>query len=114
LLKTGRHFRFTKKIIVGRNQKEKDIEFRLENIKKQEASLKTKEGQLNLLIAEEKERLQKISSLSAEESHLLLEEWNQTFLPSPVDRCAHELFEHWVTVNPENIAIIFKNDKSRR
>ena len=53
-------------------RKEKDIELRQENIKKQEVTLKAKENQLLLLIAEEKERLQKISSLSAEEAKQIL------------------------------------------
>ncbi len=53
-------------------KKEKEIESKYENIKKQEDSLKAKENQLHLLIAEEKERLQKISSLSAEEAKQIL------------------------------------------
>jgi ribonuclease Y len=53
-------------------KKEKEIDLRGENIKKQEDLLKAKENQLHLLIAEEKERLQKISSLSAEEAKQIL------------------------------------------
>jgi len=53
-------------------KKEKEIELRTENIKKQEEALKAKENQLHLLISEEKERLQKISSLSAEEAKQIL------------------------------------------
>jgi ribonuclease Y len=53
-------------------KKEKEIEVRHENIRRQEESLKAKEGQLHSLIAEEKERLQKISSLSAEEAKQIL------------------------------------------
>lgn len=52
--------------------KEKEIEQRQENIKKQEDNIKAKDVQLNSLIAEEKERLQKISSLSAEEAKRIL------------------------------------------
>lgn len=52
--------------------KEKEIELRGENIKKQEDALKAKDAQLHALIAEEKERLQKISSLSAEEAKQIL------------------------------------------
>lgn len=52
--------------------KEKDIETRQENSRKQEESLKVKDSQLVSLIAEEKERLQKISSLSAEEAKQIL------------------------------------------
>ena len=53
-------------------QKEKDIETKHENLKKQEDALKVKDNQLLSLIAEEKERLQKISSLSAEEAKQIL------------------------------------------
>jgi len=52
--------------------KEKDINLRQDNIKKQEDALKAKDAQFNALIAEEKERLQKISSLSAEEAKQIL------------------------------------------
>jgi ribonuclease Y len=53
-------------------KKEKEIELRHDNIKKQEDAIKNKDNQLLLLIAEEKERLQKISSLSAEEAKQIL------------------------------------------
>jgi ribonuclease Y len=52
--------------------KEKEIEAKLENVKKQEEAIRTKDNQLHALIAEEKERLQKISSLSAEEAKQIL------------------------------------------
>lgn len=53
-------------------KKEKEIETRHENLRKQEDALKVKDNQLSLLIAEEKDRLQKISSLSAEEAKQIL------------------------------------------
>ncbi|MCX5669387.1 MAG: Rnase Y domain-containing protein [Candidatus Omnitrophica bacterium] len=53
-------------------RKEKEIEVRNDHLKKQEESLKLKENQLQALIAEEKERLQKISSLSVEEARQIL------------------------------------------
>ena len=53
-------------------KKEKDIEGKHENVRKQEEGIKVKDGQLHALIAEEKERLQKISSLSAEEAKQIL------------------------------------------
>ncbi|MDD2751668.1 MAG: ribonuclease Y [Candidatus Omnitrophica bacterium] len=52
--------------------KEKEIEAKLEGARKQEEAVKAKEGQLYALIAEEKDRLQKISSLSAEEAKQIL------------------------------------------
>ena len=53
-------------------KKEKDLDFKHEGIRKQEEGLKAKDNQLHLLIAEEKERLQKIASLSAEEAKQIL------------------------------------------
>jgi ribonuclease Y len=53
-------------------KKEKEFEARQEAVRRQEESLKTKENQLHALIAEEKERLQKIASLSAEEAKQIL------------------------------------------
>ncbi len=53
-------------------KKEKDLDVKHEGIKKQEEGLRVKDNQLHLLIAEEKERLQKISSLSAEEAKQIL------------------------------------------
>ncbi|HRZ14015.1 MAG TPA: ribonuclease Y [Candidatus Omnitrophota bacterium] len=59
-------------------KKEKDIETRQDNLKKLEDSFKAKENQLHLLIAEEKERLQRIASLSLEEArHILLNRLNE-------------------------------------
>ena len=53
-------------------KKEKEMELRQENLRRQEESLKAKDNQLHSLIAEEKERLQKISSLSVEEAKQIL------------------------------------------
>jgi ribonucrease Y len=53
-------------------KKEKEFELRSDTLKKHEESLKSKEAQLHALIGEEKERLQKISSLSAEEAKQIL------------------------------------------
>ena len=53
-------------------KKEREIGERQENARKQEEGLKAKDNQLHSLIAEEKERLQKISSLSIEEARQIL------------------------------------------
>jgi len=59
-------------------KKEREIEGKHLEVKKQEELLKAKDTQLHGLIAEEKERLQKISSLSAEEAkHILLSRLNE-------------------------------------
>ncbi|MFH1281200.1 MAG: ribonuclease Y [Candidatus Omnitrophota bacterium] len=53
-------------------KKEKEIDLRNDSLKKHEESLKSKDNQLLALVAEEKERLQKISSLSVEEAKQIL------------------------------------------
>ena len=53
-------------------QKDKELEGRISILKQQEDDLRAKEKQLYKLIAEEKERLQKISSLSPEEAKQIL------------------------------------------
>ncbi|MCM8782955.1 MAG: Rnase Y domain-containing protein, partial [Candidatus Omnitrophica bacterium] len=53
-------------------KKEKELETRIENLSRQEELLKNKEKELIQLIAEEKDRLQKISSLSPEEAKKIL------------------------------------------
>ena len=53
-------------------KKEREIQTKFDNIKKQEDAIKAKDAQLLHLIAEEKERLQKISSLSPEEAKQIL------------------------------------------
>ncbi|MDD5567928.1 MAG: ribonuclease Y [Candidatus Omnitrophica bacterium] len=53
-------------------KKEKELEAKHENIRKQEEAIKAKDAQLHSLVAEEKERLQKISSLSVEEARQIL------------------------------------------
>jgi len=76
--------------------KEKEIDQRQDNIRKQEDALKAKENQLHLLISEEKERLQKISSLSAEEAKRIL-----------LSRLSEEL-------NNEKAALIKKEEEDLR
>ncbi len=53
-------------------RKEKDINKRLEGLQKNEASIKGKTEEFDQLIAEEKHRLQKISSMNEEEAKSLL------------------------------------------
>ncbi len=53
-------------------KKEKEIEQRQDNVKRQEDGVKAKDAQLHSLIAEEKERLQKIASLSVDEARKIL------------------------------------------
>lgn len=53
-------------------KKEKDVESRIAKVHQEEVGLEEKYKQLNLLVDEEKQRLQKISSMTAEEARALL------------------------------------------
>lgn len=53
-------------------KKEREVQIKFDNIIKQEGAIKAKDVQLAQLISEEKERLQKISSLSSEEAKKIL------------------------------------------
>jgi len=77
-------------------KKEKELESKHENIRKQDETLKAKDAQLHALIAEEKERLQKISSLSADEAKQIL-----------LNRVSEEL-------NNEKAALIKKQEEEVR
>ncbi len=58
--------------VVLLEKKEKELQIKFNNISHHEESIRLKDSQLNLLINEEKERLQKISSLSPEEAKNIL------------------------------------------
>ncbi|MEL6439652.1 MAG: amino acid adenylation domain-containing protein [Cyanobacteria bacterium J06621_8] len=52
-----------------------------------------------------------LSILSAQEKHQLLEEWNDTEVDYPADKCLHQLFEEQVARTPNAVAIIFEEQK---
>lgn len=49
--------------------------------------------------------------LTEAESHAILVEWNSSAMPTPVDRCAHQLFEAQVMLRPDATALIFEDQK---
>ena len=46
--------------------------------------------------------------LTDAERHQLLEEWNNTAMDYPKDKCIHELFEEQVERTPDAVAVIFE------
>jgi len=46
--------------------------------------------------------------LTEEEQQQLLVTWNDTAMPTPSDRCIHELFERQVVLRPQAIAVTFE------
>jgi amino acid adenylation domain-containing protein len=60
------------------------------------------------IVANPDEAISNLPILSPAEINLILDEWNRTEMPAPVDRCAHELFEDWVEIYPEATALLFQ------
>ena len=63
-------------------------------------------GMVNCLDANSEQRLADIPWLTAAERHQLLEEWNNTTVDYPKDKCLHQVFEEQVERTPDAIAIV--------
>jgi amino acid adenylation domain-containing protein len=48
--------------------------------------------------------------LTEAERRQILVDWNQTAAPTPIDRCAHQLFEAWAERQPDAAALVFGTD----
>ncbi|MDZ8224979.1 non-ribosomal peptide synthetase [Nostoc sp. ChiVER01] len=66
---------------------------------------------LESIIANPEQRIAQLSLLSQSEQHNLLIEWNNTQLDYPQDKCIHQLFEKVAQQNPDEIALVFGDDK---
>ena len=56
-------------------------------------------------------KISDIELIDDEEKHKLLVEWNNTKVDYPQDKCVHQLFEEQVEKTPDNIAVIFEDNK---
>jgi len=61
---------------------------------------------VNEVVSDAERRLREIELLSGAERRQIIEEWNQTGMPYPQDRCIHQLFEHRAGTTPEAVALI--------
>ena len=52
-----------------------------------------------------------ISVLTQAEEKLILYDWNQTEKPYPQDRLIHQLFEHQVSISPNDTAVVFEDKR---
>ena len=55
--------------------------------------------------------VRKLNILSSQEYHQIIYDWNKTEAPFPNDKTIHQLFEEQVEKTPDNIAVVFKNQK---
>jgi amino acid adenylation domain-containing protein len=62
---------------------------------------------LEAIVANPDESIAKLQLLTEAERRLLLEEWNDTAMDYPKDRCVHHLLEEQVERTPEAVAIEF-------
>ncbi|MBN2564092.1 MAG: LLM class flavin-dependent oxidoreductase, partial [Candidatus Eisenbacteria bacterium] len=52
-----------------------------------------------------------LSLISGAEKHKLLDEWNETSMEYPVDRCIHEAFEEQVDATPDSVAVVCRTEE---
>ncbi len=59
----------------------------------------------------DRESVSEIDVMSQEEYHKVIEEFNDTYVEYPGEKCVHELFAEQVTRTPDKIALIFEGKK---
>jgi amino acid adenylation domain-containing protein len=63
------------------------------------------------IVADPDRQIGELPLLAAAERRLLLEEWNNTSLTYPKDRCLHELFGEQAVKSPDAIAVIYEEQQ---
>jgi amino acid adenylation domain-containing protein/non-ribosomal peptide synthase protein (TIGR01720 family) len=66
---------------------------------------------LNSVVDQPDSRIAQLNLLSDAERHRLLIEWNDTSATYSVDHCLHELFEAQVKRTPDQIAVVYQDQK---
>ena len=64
---------------------------------------------IRILSQLDKEKIADISVLSDSEYHKVIEEFNDTYVDYPREKCVHELFEEQAKRTPEKIALVFED-----
>ncbi|MBD0304901.1 MAG: AMP-binding protein, partial [Tolypothrix sp. T3-bin4] len=81
----------------------------------QESTIKRMAGHLETLLeaieANPQQRLSQLPLLTASEQHQLLQEWNNTEVTYPVNKCIHQLFEQQVELTPDAVAVVYENQQ---
>jgi len=63
------------------------------------------------IAADADQRISELPLLTEVERNRLLEEWNDTAVTYPFDKCVHELFEQQVERTPDNVALVFQEQR---
>ncbi len=92
---------------------EVDIEYPTDLYRRQriERMAKHLENILESVVVDPTQRLSDLPLLSENEKRQLLIEWNATTVEYPSDRCIHELFEVQAKRTPDEVAVLFENDR---
>ena len=92
---------------------EVDIEYPTDLYRRERIDRMTKhlENILESVIADPAQRLSELPLLSDDEKRQLLIEWNATAVEYPSDQCIHELFEAEARRRPDDVALLFEDDR---
>ncbi len=66
---------------------------------------------LTEVVSHPESKLSALEILSQEERRQLLEEWNDTAVEYPKNKCVHELFEEQVERTPDAVAVVFDGEQ---
>ncbi|WP_419588969.1 condensation domain-containing protein, partial [Thiolapillus sp.] len=66
---------------------------------------------LEVIVKDETQAISKYPLLTQQEEQQLLVEYNDTKVDYPKDKCIHQLFEEQVKLNPNNIAVVYEDEK---
>jgi amino acid adenylation domain-containing protein len=66
---------------------------------------------LNSFISNINIPIRELNILSSDEYQKIIYDWNKTEVPYPSDKTIHQLFEEQVKKTPDNIAVVFDNQK---
>jgi amino acid adenylation domain-containing protein len=92
---------------------EVDIEYPTDLYRRERIERMTKhlENILESVVVDPTQRLSDLPLLSENEKRQVLVEWNDTAAAYPSDRCIHELFEAQVKQRPDDVALLFENER---
>ena len=66
---------------------------------------------LSSIVNNPNKEISKLELLTEKEKKQILIDWNNTTVDYPQDKCIHQLFEEQVIQTPDNIAIVFEEEK---
>ncbi|NJR73457.1 MAG: hypothetical protein HC773_06715 [Scytonema sp. CRU_2_7] len=66
---------------------------------------------LDCIVTNSEQQISSLPLLTAAEQHHLLLEWNNTQVEYPQDKCIHQLFESFVKMTPNAVAVAFKDQQ---